>query len=249
MVTGPTGSGKTTSLYTALNILNSKERNIVTIEDPIEYQFDVINQVQIESRMGITFDKALRSILRQDPDVIMVGEIRDKPTAMIATQAALTGHLVLSTLHTNDAPLSVGRLIDLGIEPYLLTSSVRGVIAQRLVRKICTHCKEEKKISLALQRNLGLEGTSIYQGRGCRLCHNTGYRGRIGIFETMILDDFIKELILSNASVTALREAAVDAGMKTLRESGIEKVKEGITTVDEILRVTQGEEQVKKKNE
>jgi len=250
LVTGPTGSGKTTTLYSALNILNSKEHNIVTIEDPIEYQFEIINQVQVNPRMGITFDKALRSILRQDPDIIMVGEIRDNPTAVIATQAALTGHLVFSTLHTNDAPSAITRLIDLGIEPYLLASSVRGVVAQRLVRTICSHCKEEENSPpTPLQKSLGLEGIPLYKGKGCNLCHGTGYRGRTGIFEMMILNDFIKELIVSKASVTALREAAVDAGMRSLREDGIEKIKKGITTIEEALRVTFEEEEVRKKNE
>lgn len=247
LVTGPTGSGKTTTLYSALSTLNSKECNVVTVEDPIEYQFELINQVQINTRMEITFDKALRSILRQDPDIIMVGEIRDNPTAVIAIQAALTGHLVFSTLHTNDAPSAVVRLIDLGIEPYLLTSSLKGVVAQRLVRTICSHCKEEEESSPAsLRKSLGLEDIPLYKGKGCNFCRGTGYRGRTGIFEIMIFNDFIKELVVSRASATALRESSVDAGMKTLREDGIEKIKHGITTIDEVLRVTQDVEEVKK---
>ncbi|TFG92642.1 MAG: type II/IV secretion system protein [Candidatus Atribacteria bacterium] len=242
LVTGPTGSGKSTTLYTTLNLLNSTEKKIMTIEDPVEYRLKGISQVQAKPKIGLTFAAGLRSFLRQDPDIMLVGEIRDKETAEIAVQAALTGHIVLSTLHTNDAPSSVIRLIDMGIEPFLISSSVIGIIAQRLVRRICSKCKKEIEITpdlekildeLAINRN----GLTLYKGEGCAYCKDTGYKGRIAIFEMMVITENIRDLISRNVTTGKLREAAINEGMCQLRADGIKKIYQGLTTVDEVLRV------------
>ena len=243
LVTGPTGSGKTTTLYTILNALNSSEGKILTIEDPVEYKLDGINQIQAKPKIGLTFAAGLRSFLRQDPDIMLVGEIRDKETAEIAVQAALTGHLVLSTLHTNDAPSSVIRLIDIGIEPFLISSSVIGVLAQRLVRKICVKCKRDIPLTPEIEgifHKNGIDSNKVilYKGEGCSYCMGTGYMGRIGIFELMIISETIGDLITNNVSTGKLRKAAIDEGMKILKEDGLNKVLEGITTIDEVLRVS-----------
>jgi len=244
LLTGPTGSGKTTTLYAALNKVNSNEKNIITVEDPVEYKLNRVNQIQILPKIDLTFANALRSILRQDPDVIMVGEIRDAETAQIAVQAALTGHLVFSTLHTNDAASALTRLIDMGIEPFLISSSVIGVIAQRLVRVICEKCKEEyvptEDILYGLKIKDRLNNDSkikLYRGKGCSFCKNTGYYGRISIYELIVLDEEIKSLIVTKASSNVINELALKNGMKTLKDSGIEKVLQGITTIEEVLRV------------
>ncbi len=242
LVTGPTGSGKSTTLYTTLNLLNSTEKKIMTIEDPVEYRLKGISQVQAKPKIGLTFAAGLRSFLRQDPDIMLVGEIRDKETAEIAVQAALTGHIVLSTLHTNDAPSSVIRLIDMGIEPFLISSSVIGIIAQRLVRSICPKCKKEIKITPDIEKildeyKISNNKISLYKGEGCSYCKNTGYKGRIAIFELMVITENIRDLISKNVPTGKLREAAIKEGMCQLREDGIKKVCEGITTIDEILRV------------
>ena len=242
LVTGPTGSGKSTTLYTTLNILNSTEKKIMTIEDPVEYRLKGINQVQAKPKIGLTFAAGLRSFLRQDPDIMLVGEIRDKETAEVAVQAALTGHLVLSTLHTNDAPSSVIRLIDMGIEPFLISSSVIGVIAQRLVRRICPRCKKETKLTSDLAKileeyNMDSKKIILNKGEGCPYCKETGYKGRIAIFELMIITDTIRDLISSNITSGKLRETAIKEGMCQLKEDGLKKVCEGVTTIDEVLRV------------
>ncbi|RLA91435.1 MAG: type IV-A pilus assembly ATPase PilB [Deltaproteobacteria bacterium] len=243
LVTGPTGSGKTTTLYSALAELNKESENIMTAEDPIEFNFMGINQVQMHEEIGLTFASALRAFLRQDPDIIMVGEIRDFETAQIAIQAALTGHLVLSTLHTNDAPSTITRLMDMGIEPFLISSALKLVLAQRLVRKICPECKEEVKVSPKVLASLGIPEEEIphircYKGRGCTMCSNTGYKGRISLFEVMPITDTIKELILNRVSSAELKGEAIKEGMQTLRMSGINKLKDGVTTVEEVIRVT-----------
>lgn len=242
LVTGPTGSGKSTTLYTTLNILNSTEKKIMTIEDPVEYRLKGINQVQAKPKIGLTFAAGLRSFLRQDPDIMLVGEIRDKETAEVAVQAALTGHLVLSTLHTNDAPSSVIRLIDMGIEPFLISSSVIGVIAQRLVRRICPRCKKEAKLTSDLAKileeyNMDSKKIILNKGEGCPYCKETGYKGRIAIFELMIITDTIRDLISGNITSGKLRETALKEGMCQLKEDGLKKVCEGVTTIDEVLRV------------
>ena len=244
LVTGPTGSGKTTTLYAALSSLNNPDINIITIEDPVEYRIEGIGQIQVNPKIDITFANGLRSIVRQDPDVILVGEIRDLETAEIAIQAALTGHLVFSTLHTNDSASAVTRLIDMGIEPFLVTSSVIGILAQRLVRNVCNECKEEYIPDEESLENIGItpemsSGKKIYKGKGCQECLNTGYKGRTGIFEFMILDDAIKSLILKTSDSNAIKKKAVNQGMGTLRQDGALKVLNGITTVEEILRITQ----------
>jgi len=243
LVTGPTGSGKTTTLYSALSELNKEADNIITAEDPIEFNFMGINQVQMHEEIGLTFASSLRSFLRQDPDIIMVGEIRDFETAQIAIQAALTGHLVMSTVHTNDAPGTVTRLIDMGIEPFLITSSVLLILAQRLARKVCTECKEPIDVNPKLLLGLGvpreeINGFSVYKGKGCSICSNTGYKGRIGLYEVMPLWDEVKELVLSRASTLEVKREAIRLGMKTLRMAGIAKIKEGMTTIEEVLRTT-----------
>jgi len=243
LVTGPTGSGKTTTLYSALSELNKETENIVTAEDPIEYNFMGINQVQMHEEIGLTFASALRSFLRQDPDIIMFGEIRDFETAQIAVQAALTGHLVLSTVHTNDAPGTITRLIDMGIEPFLISSAVICILAQRLVRKICTECKEPIKVHPQLLIDLGVPPDEVktfptFKGKGCPICNQTGYKGRIGLYEVMPLKEELKELILSRASTSEIKKEAIRLGMKTLRQSGIIKIREGLTTIEEVLRST-----------
>ena len=241
LVTGPTGSGKTTTLYSAILELNKTEVNISTVEDPVEYNLPGINQVQVNESIGLTFASALRSFLRQDPDIIMVGEIRDLETAEISIKAALTGHLVLSTLHTNDAPSTVGRLVDMGVEPFLVSSSLNLVIAQRLVRVICPHCKEEVEPDPASLEELGIspdDGIRFFKGKGCKECNFTGYKGRIGIFEMMEINSELRDAILRKEPADVLREIAIKNGMRTLRESGIMKVKKGITTIDEVLRTT-----------
>jgi type IV pilus assembly protein PilB len=242
LVTGPTGSGKSTTLYTTLNILNSTEKKIMTIEDPVEYRLKGINQVQAKPKIGLTFAAGLRSFLRQDPDIMLVGEIRDKETAEVAVQAALTGHLVLSTLHTNDAPSSVIRLIDMGIDPFLISSSVIGIIAQRLVRRICPRCKKEAKLTSDLakileEHNMDSQKIILNKGEGCPYCKETGYKGRIAIFELMIITDTIRDLISSNITSGKLREIAIKEGMCQLKEDGLKKICEGVTTIDEVLRV------------
>jgi type IV pilus assembly protein PilB len=240
-VTGPTGSGKSTTLYSALNVLNSPERNILTIEDPVEYQLPGLTQTQVNVRAGVTFASALRTFLRQDPDVILVGEIRDPETALIATEAALTGHLVFSTLHTNDAPTAVARMIEMGIEPFLIASAVIGVLAQRLVRVICPECKEGYAPPVEAFRRLNLamdlESVTFYRGRGCDRCRHTGYRGRIGVFELMLVTDHMRGLILRKAPTHELRQAGLEAGMITLRQDAMQKILEGTTTMEEALRV------------
>lgn len=246
LVTGPTGSGKTTTLYSALNYLNKPGINIMTAEDPVEYNFLGINQVHVKEDIGLTFASALRAFLRQDPDVIMVGEIRDFETAEIAVKAALTGHLVLSTLHTNDAPSSISRLLNMGIEPFLVSTSVILIMAQRLARKVCLECKEEEKIPVNALVNLGFseeEAKTIkcYKGRGCPTCNGSGYKGRIALYEIMTLRPEIKELVLEGASADEIKKNAARLGMKTLRMSGLTKVKDGITSVEEVLRVTFGD--------
>lgn len=243
LVTGPTGSGKTTTLYSALNRLNSPETNIMTAEDPVEFNLPGINQVQVRPEIGLTFAAALRSFLRQDPDIIMVGEIRDYETAEIAIKAALTGHLVLSTLHTNDAPSTVSRLINMGVEPYLVAASTNLILAQRLVRKICAACKEEAYVPPAALVDLGFspeeaKGLKVHKGKGCMTCNETGYKGRLALYEVMLLRENIKDAILIGASASELRELARRNGMKTLREAGLQKIREGITTIEEVMRVT-----------
>ena len=243
LVTGPTGSGKTTTLYGALSTIHRTDINIITIEDPIEYQIDGIGQIQVNPKIDLTFAKGLRSIVRQDPDVILVGEIRDLETAEIAIQSALTGHLVFSTLHTNDSASAVTRLIDMGIESFLVTSSVIGILAQRLVRVICDNCKEEYSPDKESLMNIGLTpeilaGRKIYRGKGCPACLNTGYMGRTGIFELMLIDDTIQNLILKTSDANAIKQKAVENGMITLRSNGAQKVMNGITTIEEVFRVT-----------
>lgn len=244
LVTGPTGSGKTTTLYAALTQINSPDKNILTIEDPIEYQIDGIGQMQVNPKINLTFANGLRSMVRQDPDVILVGEIRDLETAEIAIQAALTGHLVFSTLHTNDAASAVTRLIDMGIEPFLVSSAVEAIIAQRLVRLVCPRCREAYQPDEAELAELGLKPTSrrsmrIYRAKGCQACLETGYRDRTGIYEFLRLTETIKGLVLKTSDANQIKRAAVAQGMKTLRDDGIRKVVEGRTTISEVLRITQ----------
>jgi len=243
LVTGPTGSGKTTTLYSALSELNKETENITTAEDPVEYNFMGINQVQMHEEIGLTFASSLRAFLRQDPDIIMVGEVRDFETAQIAVQAALTGHLVLSTVHTNDAPGTVTRLIDMGIEPFLISSAVILILAQRLIRKICMECREPIKVHPQLLIDLGVSPDEVktfpvYKGKGCSICNNTGYKGRVGLYEVMAIKEEIKELILSRASTSEVKKEAMRLGMKTLRQSGIVKIREGLTSIEEVLRST-----------
>lgn len=243
LVTGPTGSGKTTTLYSALTELNKVERNISTAEDPVEYNLSGINQVQVHESIGLTFAAALRSFLRQDPDIIMVGEIRDLETAEISVKAALTGHLVLSTLHTNDAPSTITRLINMGIEPFLIASALNLSLAQRLVRKLCDQCKVPDDVPPDVLLDLGVSEHAIgkftcYRPRGCQACNNTGYRGRLALYELMPIYEEIQELVLAGASSAEIKKEAIRLGMKTLRQSGINKVKAGITSVDEIVRTT-----------
>ncbi len=242
LVTGPTGSGKTTTLYAALNTVNSAEKNIVTIEDPVEYRLKGINQVQINTKVGMSFANGLRSILRQDPDIVMVGEIRDKETATIAIQAALTGHMVFSTLHTNDAPSAIARLIDMGVEPFLIASSITGILAQRLVRKVCEKCKNSYIPTSQLLNELNLkgkDGITFIRGEGCQDCRGSGYSGRIGVYELLSLDDTIRELTIGRAHSSVIRATAIKNGFIGLREDGLAKAIAGLTTVEEVLRVTQ----------
>jgi type IV pilus assembly protein PilB len=245
LVTGPTGSGKTTTLYSALNRLNTNETNIMTAEDPVEYNLPGINQVQMKAEIGLNFSAALRAFLRQDPDIIMVGEIRDYETAEIGIKAALTGHLVLSTLHTNDAPSTVSRLLNMGVEPFLVAASTNLIMAQRLCRKICAACKEELALPRGALVDLGFsaeEAKAIksFKGKGCMACSETGYKGRIAIYEVMLINEQIKDGVLQGASVAELREFGRANGMKTLREAGLQKIREGVTTIQEIMRVTSG---------
>jgi type IV pilus assembly protein PilB len=246
LVTGPTGSGKTTTLYSALSYLNKPGINIMTAEDPIEYNFTGMNQVQMKEEIGLTFSAALRAFLRQSPDIILVGEIRDFETAEIAVKAALTGHLVLSTLHTNDAPSSISRLLNMGIEPFLVSASVILIAAQRLARKICQECKEEEKIPVPALISLGFSEEEVktvkcYKGKGCPACNGSGCKGRLALYEVMPIDTEIKEMILEGASADELKKTAVKLGMRTLRMSGLNKVKEGIISIEEVIRVTFGD--------
>ena len=244
LVTGPTGSGKTTTLYAGLSEINTPDRSIITVEDPVEYNLKGVGQIQVNQKTGLTFARGLRSIVRQDPDVILIGEIRDIETAEIAIQSALTGHLVFSTLHTNDAPGAVTRLVDLGVEPYLITSSVNHVIAQRLVRVLCSHCREEFTLShedlSSFQSTNGLApGQKVFKPKGCPKCFNTGYLGRQAIMEILPLDEELKSMILKTSDANLIKEAAIRKGMKTLRGDGLTKVAQGITSLREVLRVTQ----------
>jgi type II secretory ATPase GspE/PulE/Tfp pilus assembly ATPase PilB-like protein len=245
LVTGPTGSGKTSTLYTALNEINDAVRKIVTIEDPIEYQLKGVNQIQVSEKAGLTFARGLRSILRHDPDVILIGEIRDQETAQIAVQASLTGHLVFSTLHTNDAPGALTRLVDMGVEPYLVASSLEAVLAQRLVRVLCKQCKQvdDSPAAQSFKVQVGIPAnTTIYRSVGCRECRQTGFLGRHAIFEWMDSDDEIRQLILKSSSSDVLRNAARRAGLRTLAEDGWRLVRLGVTTVEEVLSVTTAKE-------
>lgn len=247
LVTGPTGSGKSTSLYAFLSSINSVQKRIITIEEPVEYELKGINQIAVRSDIGLTFAMGLRHILRQDPNVVMVGEIRDMETAEIAIRASLTGHLVFSTLHTNDAPSAFTRLIDMGIEPFLVASSVEAVMAQRLVRKICPHCKTEQKMEPDYLAKIGfpeaeIDGARFYHGDGCEECRQLGYQGRLAIYELLLMNEAIRPLILNRAAASTISQQAIDMGMRTLRVDGWQKVKAGITTVEEVLRVTQSEE-------
>jgi len=244
LVTGPTGSGKTTTLYAALSTINNTDINIITVEDPIEYQMEGIGQVQVNPKINLTFANGLRSIVRQDPDVILVGEIRDLETAEIAIQAALTGHLVFSTLHTNDSASAVTRLIDMGIEPFLVTSSVNAILAQRLVRRLCKTCREPIEAEQESLQSIGitpemLEGKVIYRDKGCPDCLQTGHKGREGIFELLLMDDDIKTTILRTSDANAIKKVGVQHGMISLRRDGARKVLEGITTIEEVFRVTE----------
>lgn len=244
LITGPTGSGKSTTLYGALNEIDSIEKNVITVEDPVEYKLERINQINVRPKINLTFANTLRSILRQDPDIIMIGEMRDSETAHIAVQSALTGHLVFSTLHTNDAVSSLTRMIDMGIAPFLISSSVIGVMAQRLVRRICPKCIEEYKPEPDIFKNLNVNfelpdpgSVKLYRGKGCDYCKNTGYRGRTAIFEMIRINDEIRSMIMKNSSNNEIKEVAIKNGMRTLLDSGVEKALKGITTIDEVLRV------------
>jgi general secretion pathway protein E len=244
LMTGPTGSGKTTTLYAMLSEINTPDINIITVEDPVEYKMDGINQIQVNSKIGLTFAKSLRSIVRQDPDVILIGEIRDSETSSIAVQSALTGHLVLSTLHTNDSAGAITRLVDIGIEPFLITSAVRAVIAQRLIRILCNDCKEEYIPDAMALKSIGLGENEytpkkFFKAKGCSKCFNTGYQGRTPIFEILVLDHSLKSLILRSSDSTKIRELAIKQNMTTLLQDGVEKIFEGTTTIEEVLRVTQ----------
>jgi general secretion pathway protein E/type IV pilus assembly protein PilB len=247
LVTGPTGSGKSTSLYAFLSAINSVHKRIITIEEPVEYELKGINQIAVRSEIGLTFAMGLRHILRQDPNVVMVGEIRDQETAEIAIRASLTGHLVFSTLHTNDAPSAFTRLIDMGIEPFLVASSVEAVMAQRLVRTICSHCKTEQRVDADYLRRIGFPEDEIgtakfWHGAGCEECRQQGYQGRKGIYELLLVSEAIRPLIMNRANATSIAQRAMEAGMRTLRTDGWNKVKGGVTTIEEVLRVTQMEE-------
>jgi type IV pilus assembly protein PilB len=245
LVTGPTGSGKTNTLYSALGQLNTPETNIMTAEDPVEFNIHGINQVQMKERIGLNFAAALRSFLRQDPNIIMVGEVRDFETAEIAIKAALTGHLVLSTLHTNDAPSTISRLINMGVEPFLVSTSVLLICAQRLVRRICKECKEEVNVPPEALVDIGFSpedvpNITIYKGKGCSTCNNTGYKGRIGLFEVLKVSDSIREMILQGSSALEIKRKAIEEGMITLRQSGLNKIRQGVSTIEDVLRETIG---------
>jgi type IV pilus assembly protein PilB len=243
LTTGPTGPGKTTTLYSVLHKINSIEKNIITVEDPIEYQLGGITQVGVNKKAGLNFNNALRSFLRQDPDIIMVGEMRDLETAEIAIEAALTGHLVLSTLHTNDAPSATIRLADMGVEPFLISATVIGIMAQRLARKICANCKEPYKVPAEELRRFGFvpehadQEVTLFRGRGCEVCRQKGFKGRIGLYELMTVNEEIAELVVRRAPLADIKEAAKANGMKEMREDGLRKVLEGVTTPDEVMRV------------
>jgi type IV pilus assembly protein PilB len=246
LVTGPTGSGKTSTLYSCLNYINKPDRKIITVEEPVEYQMTGINQVQVNTEVGMTFPVALRSILRQAPNVIMIGEIRDLETATIATNASLTGHLVFSTLHTNDAPSAVARLVDIGVQPFLVASSVRAIMAQRLVRRLCSNCKQPGELSETELRALNLEpgqlaGAQVAKPAGCEECRNTGYKGRTGIFELFVIDDHVRHMINQRRSTLLLRQRARELGMRTLREDGVRKVVAGLTSAEEVISTTLGD--------
>ncbi len=246
LVTGPTGSGKTSTLYSCLNYINKPDRKIITVEEPIEYQMNGINQVQVNADVGMTFPVALRSILRQAPNVIMIGEIRDMETATIATNASLTGHLVFSTLHTNDAPSAVARLVDIGVQPFLVASSVRAIMAQRLVRRLCGNCKQPGELSETELRALNLEPGQLAEAQvmkpvGCEECRDTGYRGRMGIFEIFVIDDNVRHMINNRRSTLMLRQRARELGMRTLREDGVRKVLAGVTAAEEVISITLGD--------
>ena len=242
LVTGPTGSGKTTTLYAALDRINTLDKNILTIEDPVEYELKSINQIPVNPKVGLNFAEVLRTVMRQDPDIIMIGEIRDMETAEIAIRAALTGHLVFSTLHTNDAPGAVTRLVDMGIEPFLISSAILGVLAQRLVRRLCEKCREEYTPTKEALESLGFEldkEYKFYQPKGCKYCQGTGYRGRQGIYELFVPDHYVRDLIIRRPSTDMLRQAGIHAGMKSLMEDGMRQVIEGITSIEEVMRVTE----------
>ena len=246
LVTGPTGAGKTTTLYSALSAINSREQNIITVEDPIEYQLPGVGQIQVNAKINLTFAQGLRSILRQDPDVIMVGEIRDSETAKIAVQAALTGHLVFSTLHTNDSAGALARLVEMGVEPFLAASALVGVVAQRLVRTVCPHCRisyrpDEHQLEELFGKNVIPHNAVFYRGRGCSKCMDVGYLGRTGLYELLEVTDPIRQLVTGNADAATIRQQAIKMGMRPLRQSGLAKVLAGQTTVEEVLRVTQEE--------
>ncbi|MFZ0615484.1 MAG: ATPase, T2SS/T4P/T4SS family [Chthoniobacterales bacterium] len=247
LVTGPTGSGKTTTLYGCLNYMNKPDRKIITVEEPVEYQMTGINQVQVNSEVGMTFAAALRAMLRQAPNIVMLGEIRDKETAEIAINASLTGHLVLSTLHTNDAPAAVARLVDIGVQPFLVSSAVRGIMAQRLVRKLCANCKQPGQITEYEMRSLNLDAAQLAKANvmkpvGCEKCRGKGYRGRMGIFEIFVADDELRQMINRNATTLQLRHRTRELGMRTLREDGIRKVLAGLTTPEEVISSTMGDD-------
>jgi type IV pilus assembly protein PilB len=247
--TGPTGSGKTTTIYSILKILNTREINIATIEDPVEYDIEGVNQIQVNPKTNLTFASGLRSILRQDPNVIFVGEIRDGETADIAVNSALTGHLVLSTLHTNDAATTLPRLLDMGIEPFLVASTVNVILAQRLVRKICERCRvsvdiESEEVEKNFDRDMvkkyygGIKKLRVYRGKGCEVCHNTGYMGRVGIFEVLSMSEEIRELIVAKADAGQIKKRAAKEGMRAMLEDGLDKIQQGVTTIEEVLRAT-----------
>lgn len=242
LVTGPTGSGKTTTLYSSLTQMDRAKLNISTVEDPVEYHLDGINQTQVHEQIGMSFSAALRALLRQDPDVVMLGEIRDAETSRIAIQASLTGHLVLSTLHTNDAPSSITRLINIGVEPFLIGAAVNGALAQRLVRRICSHCRIQVPPAAHIADNLAMHGLAVdqvWEGQGCEKCRNTGYAGRVGLYELLLIDDNLRDKVAGNPNVAEFRRVCIERGMVTLREDGFKKVGKGETTVDEVLRVTE----------
>ncbi|MCL5292287.1 MAG: GspE/PulE family protein, partial [Actinobacteria bacterium] len=242
LVTGPTGSGKTTTLYAALNILNSIERNVITVEDPVEYRLASLSQVQVNTRTGLTFAAALRSILRHDPDIVMIGEIRDGETALIAIESALTGHLVLTTLHTNDAPSAITRITEMGVEPFLISSAVDCIVGQRLARRLCVHCRQphEPDPDVVAEANLPTLDLpeKFYRAKGCKMCGETGYRGRVGLYEVLLMNEEIERLTVERASSEDIYRAATKAGMRSLKLDGFEKVKQGITSLEELMRVT-----------